>query len=341
MSDSLADQLLVSASKEVLLRAVAAEDMDHIPPEFDDPARFLICAIRAVAKRASPCDVCAFVYSDAPRTDGQEHGFVRIAHMQDGCGDLNNRIVLTSRDSNNGYERQATIGTIVGLFEEIEQLALDTRMTVIWDGQSRVATYYPAGLASDTIHTRFVIPCDEGDLSQDEVCTALDIIYRDNLSNPSGRTLKLWSQGKLIKAAEDEIERQIKGQMYTYFAGQSKPIKVLGQTHTTAGRYDLMLAQRQQNGKFQLLGVIELKVLRGPQNDDIKVTEAGLSQAYHYRNELELSFATLALFDVKADLSTDVEVLIRDQPLEHVAQVRVRHFPIYNSPKAWREAQAA
>ncbi|MEQ1726244.1 MAG: hypothetical protein ABL882_09995 [Sphingopyxis sp.] len=341
MSESLAQQLSVSASKEELLRAVAAEDIDQIPLEFGDHARFLVCAVRAVAKRADQCDICVFVHSDAPRADAESHGFSRISHMQDGNGELADRIVLTNRDAYNGFAYQVANGTIDTLIDEIERLSFGTKMAVIWDGQARVATFYPEGVASETVHNRLSVPVDDGDLSQDEVCAALNLIYQDNLSNPSGRTLKLWSDGKLIRAAEDEIERQIKGQMYTYFAGQSRPIKVLSQTHTTAGRCDLVLAQKQQNGKLQLSGVIELKVLRGPQAKDIESTKEGLSQGYHYRMELGLPFATLALFDVSASPNNDDSILTKDQHADHVAEVRVRRFPIYNSPQAWRNAQAA
>lgn len=341
MSDSLADQLHGSASKEELLRAVAAEDIDQIPPEFDDQARFLVCAVRAVAKRLGQCDICAFINSDAPRADGEQSGFSRISHMQDGNGELASRIVLTGRDANNGYQRQTGTSTIDGLMDEIEQFSFGNRLAVIWDGNARVATLYPDGIANPSLHIRFMIPSDGGDLSQDEVCAALDVIYNDNLKNPSGRTAKLWIKGKLTSTAEDEIERHIKGQMSLYFAGQTRPIKVLSQTHTTAGRCDLVLAQKQQNGKLQLAGVLELKVLRGPERNDIASTTEGLSQGYHYRKELGLPFATLALFDVSTSPSNDHQPLVASQNADHVTEVRVRRFPIYDSPQAWRIAQAA
>jgi hypothetical protein len=341
MSDSLADQLHGSASKEELLRAVAAEDIDQIPPEFDDQARFLVCAVRAVAKRTGQCDICAFIYSDAARADGEQSECNRISHMQDGHGELAGRIILTGRDANNGYQRQISSPTVDGLMDEIEQLSFGNRLAVIWDGNARVATLYPEGITNESVHVRFAIPSDAGDLSQDEVCAALDIIYNDNLKNPSGRTARLWTGGQLTNTAEDEIERHIKGQMSLYFAGQTRPIKVMSQTHTTAGRCDLVLAQKHQNGRLQLAGVLELKVLRGPESNDIASTMEGLSQGYHYRKELELPFATLALFDVSTSPSDDHQSLVANQNADHVLEVRVRRFPVYNSPQSWRNAQAA
>lgn len=341
MSEGLAAQLQGSASKEELLRAVAVENIDQIPPEFDDQARFLVCAVRAVARRAGQVDVCVFVQSDAPRADGEQTGFGRISHMQDGNGELVDRIILTARDANNGFARHIGNSTIDGLIDEVERLSFGGRMAVIWDGKARVATFYPEGVASESVHIRFSVPADEGDLTQDEVCKVLDIAYNDNLKNPSGHTAKLFVKGKLVATAEDEIERHLKGQMALYFAGQARPITVISQTNTTAGRTDLMFIQKPASGAPRIHGVMELKVLRGPEQKDLETTAEGLSQGFHYRDEWKLPFATLALYDVSAQPSDDHEPLLTGQNADHTNVVRVRRFPIYNSPKAWRDAQAA
>lgn len=341
MVETLAEKLGASALKTALLHAVASQDLDQIPPDFDDHARFVVCAVRAVARRTASPHTCVFVYSEAPMAEGKPLGFVRVAHMQDGHGMLAGSAVLTSRDANNGGAILLEDSTILGLMSFLENTGFADRMTVIWDGTVRTATVYPAGIADETNHIRFLAPVADADLTQDDVCAALDLAYKDNLKNPSGRTAKLWSKGKLVSTAEEEIERHLKGQLALFFAGQQRPVRVLSQTNTTAGRTDLMLVQKPPTGKPQLTGVIELKVLRGPAAADQAVATEGLSQGYYYMQDLEVPFATLALYDVNDSPTDDAAPLLGGQNAAHLAAVRVRRFPIYGSPQEWRTAQVS
>ena len=100
--ESLADKLTGTALKATILQTVASQDLDHIPPDFDDQARFVVCAVRVVAQRAEARGLTIFVYSDAPVPEGKPHGFNRIMHMQDGHGVVTGMTILTSRDANNG-----------------------------------------------------------------------------------------------------------------------------------------------------------------------------------------------------------------------------------------------
>lgn len=340
MPESLAETLSGTALKATLLQAVVAEDLDQIPPDFENQARFVICAVRAVARRPDGAGLTVFVYSDAPMSEGKPHGFSRIMHMQDGHGVVAGMTILTSRDANNGASRANGTGTLESLIDELEVLSLDGRTTVIWDVAARTATVYPDGTINDQVHIRFLVPQSDEELTQDDVCEALNTAYNDNLKNPSGHTAKLWNKGKLISTAEDEIERHLKGQIALFFAGRARPIRVLSQTNTSAGRTDLILIQKGPVGGPRLGGVVELKVLRGPLASDRDVTTEGLSQGFTYREELEMPFSTLALYDVAESPSDDATPLLSGQHPLHVAAVRVRRFPIFNSPKAWRDAGA-
>jgi hypothetical protein len=113
---------------------------------------------------------------------------------------------------------------------------------------------------------------------------------------------------------------------------------VLSQTNLTAGRTDLMFLQKQHVGAPSLSGIVELKVLRGPLAEDRSATTEGLSQGYYYRREVEVPFATLALYDVSSAPTNDTAPLLEGQDDDHVSVVRVRRFPIFDSPKAWRDA---
>jgi len=234
MADSALDQLPLDVLKAGLLRAVAAENLDTIPDEFPDDARFALASIRAVAKRNDVLTICAFVYSEAASSETKPRGFARVAHMQDGHGSLDGCLIVTNRDANNGMQRSCATCTSAAIMDELEELGFGNPCTVIWDPKERVATIYPAGVASDNDHIRNVITASETDLDQDEVCVALDRTYKENLCNPSGRTIKMWSQGSLISRAEDEIERHIKGQLSMFFAGRRRRIKILSQTNMTA-----------------------------------------------------------------------------------------------------------
>lgn len=340
MAESLADKLTGSALKAALLQTVATEDLDQIPPDFDDQARFVICAVRAVARRIEQCQLCVFIYSEAPMAEGRPRGFTRIAHMQDGHGVVAGMTILTSRDANNGACKSLSNCTVVDLMNELEQLNFDTRIAVIWDGEARSATVYPEGIVNETNHIRFLVPHSDEELTQDDVCDALNTAYNDNLKNPSGHTAKLWCKGKLVSTAEDEIERHLKGQIALYFAGKARPVRVLSQTNTSAGRTDLILIQKPPCGGPRLSGVVELKVLRGPPGADRDATTEGLSQGFSYREEVGVPFSTLALYDVSETPNGDTGPLLSGQNPAHVAAVRVRRFAIYNSPKAWRDAGA-
>jgi hypothetical protein len=342
MPDSLLEKLSHTSLKATLLETVAAEDLDQIPPDFDDLVRFVICAVRGVARRSNATGLSIFIYSDAPLPEGRPHGFTRIMHMQDGHGVVSGMTILTSRDANNGACRAHPDGrTLEALIDDLEALALEKRTAVIWDPFARTATVYPEGTGNEQVHIRFVVPESDDELTQDDVCEALNTIYSDNLKNPSGHTAKLFNKGKLVASAEDEIERHLKGQLALFFAGRARAIRVLSQTNTSAGRTDLIFIQKKPAGGPSLGGVIELKVLRGPLAADRESTTEGLNQGYYYRAELEMPFSTLALYDVADPPSDDTAPLLEGQNQDHLAVVRVRRFPIYNSPKAWRDAEAS
>lgn len=339
MAESLAIQLNSTSLKSALLEAVAAESLDQIPSDFDDQSRFVINAVRAVAHRPQVCALCVFVYSEAPVAEGKGHGFNRTPHMQDGHGQLESMAILTGRDANNGAARQLEKATVANLMDELEQIGLGDRVTVIWDGNVRKATVYPSGISNESEHSSFHIPAQsDEELTQNDICEVLDEAYNDNLKNPSGRTAKLFVKGKLVATAEDEIERHLKGQIAMFFSGRSRPISILSQINTSAGRTDLVFIQKASQGGPRLSGVLELKVLRGPLSSDREATREGLNQAFSYRNEIQMPFATLALYDVTATPSADTTPLLDGQDTNHLDIVRVRRFPIYDSPQAWRNA---
>ena len=169
----------------------------------------------------------------------------------------------------------------------------------------------------------------------------MDITYNENLKNPSAHTIRLWPKLTLVERAEDELERHIKGQLTMYFIGSHRPVKILSQTSTDAGRCDLVFLQRQKIGGPRIMGVLELKVLRGPETKNKKVTKEGLSQGFYYRQALGLPFAILALFDVAVPPTENLHEVLSNQFDEHLEMVFVIRYPIYNSPKAWRESQAS
>ena len=224
--------------------------------------------------------------------------------------------------------------------DELEELGFGDRCTVIWDPEARTATIYPTGVSESDNHIRNVINFSNEDLSQDEVCTALDNAYNENLKNPSTRTIKLWLGDELIHHAEDEIERHVKGQLTMFFIGRERHIKILSQTNTDAGRADLIFLQKlTMTGGPCMRGVLELKVLRGPDPKNKKDTEEGLRQVFSYCKALGgIPFAILALFDVDVPPSDNLEVLLDGQLSEHLDKVHVKRYPIYNSPRAWRDA---
>lgn len=341
MVESIDARLADSSLKTAMLEAVVAEDLDQIPTDFDDVARFVICSVRSAARRLGGNGVTLFILSESPVTDGKSKGFARVMHMQDGHGDIEGGIVLTSRDANNGYICACGSASIECIVDKAEAFGFGALPAVFWDASVRVATVYPKGIECEAAHLRFSVPCSDRELTQDDVCEVLDLAYRDNLKNPSGHTIRLWDGGKLSSTAEEEIERHLKGQLALFFAGRARPIRVLSQTNTSAGRTDLILLQKTSTGEQRLSGVVELKVLRGPIRRDREVTAEGLSQGYHYRRELELPFSTLALYDVTEHPTDDTAPLVAGQEERYLAEVRVRRFPLYGSPKAWRDAAAS
>lgn len=337
----MADDSLEQLSPDVRrsLEAVASEDLETIPDEFSGEARFVLGGIRVATRRADVDTMCAFVYSEAPSPETTRFGFDRIVHMQDGHGSIDGCIIATNQDANNGMCRSCKSCTPGEIMDELEELGFGDRCTVIWDPEARTATIYPTGVSESDNHIRNVINFSNEDLSQDEVCTALDNAYNENLKNPSTRTIKLWLGDELIHHAEDEIERHVKGQLTMFFIGRKRHIKILSQTNTDAGRADLIFLQKLTMTRGPcMIGVLELKVLRGPEPKNKKDTKEGLSQGFHYRNALGMSFAILALFDVAVPPSDNLEVLLDDQLSEHLDKVHVKRYPIYNSSRAWRDA---
>jgi hypothetical protein len=334
MLDGLEDDTF----KITLLQAVAAEDFDSVPDDLNDHARFAISCARVAGRRQAVSGFVVFVYSEAAGPEGKPLGFQRIAHMQEGHGVISNSLILTNRDVNNGMRRDLAVVTPEGAMEEIEAAGFGSRCTFVWDAANRMATIYPDGVENDTNFVKMMIATTQGTLTQDDVCAALDATYNDNLKNPSAHTAHLWVKGKLIESAEDEIERHLKGQLSMWFAGRQRAIKVISQTNNNAGRTDLVFLERQGMTGPVMAGVLELKVLRGPPAADSEVTGQGLSQGHYYKRELGLPFATLALYDVNSTPSANPAPLLVGQNKTHIACVRVKRYPIYNSPDSWRRA---
>lgn len=321
-----------------LLKSVVLKEIDQIPSDFDDQRRFLLAATRAAATRPYDKGFCIFIYSECAANEAGEQGFQRIAHIQDGYGELISNFVLTNRDANNGMRREFSATDPAEIFTELESTGFGGHCTVVWDASCRTASFYPNGVEDDSEMERFIVPADK-ELSQDEVCAVLDEAYRDNLNNPSGGTIKLWKKNSLIPRAEEVIESHLRGQISMFFRAQKRPIIVQAQVPTQAGRTDLMFLQRTLKGDGPTVqGVLELKVLRGPVSKDKKDTADGLKQGFEYRSAWECPFATLALFDVTQPPSDDLTLVLKGQPKKYLNEVRVRRFALYGSPAAWRNA---
>ena len=327
--------------RDDILALVASRDLDRVPDEFDPKERFVINSIRAATRRPDLSAMCAFVYSEAPLPDTIELGFALIAHIQDGHGELAGYIVATNQDVNNGMSKLCSHASPNRIMEELEEFSLHDRCTVIWDPGTNVATIYPVGVASPDDHVRKPISVVDTDLTREEVNSALKIAYEENLKTPSAHTARLWVKLTLVERAEDELERHIKGQLTAFFLGRQRPIKILNQTNTDVGRCDLLFMQRRPTGGPTVMGVLELKVLRGPETKNNADTREGLSQGYQYHKDLGLPFAILALFDVAIPPSDDLATVLSGQPSEHLDTVLVVRFPIYNSPRAWRDSTVA
>jgi hypothetical protein len=338
MTDSFEIDLEDSTLNASTLAEVVADKLDRIPTDFDDQSRFLLAATRAAATRAFGSGFCVFVYSECATNEAMGKDFQRVAHMQDGYGEIIDSMTLTNRDANNGMCRILNASDPAGIFSELEAAGFGAHCTVVWDATHRTASFYPDGVGDDSRMERFIVPADK-ELSQDEVCAVLDEAYEDNLKNPSGGTIRLWKKGDLVERAEEVIESHLRGQLSMYFRGQKRPVMVQAQIPTPAGRTDLMFLQRPlQGGAPTAQGVLELKVLRGPEKNDKNDTAEGLSQGYQYRSAFHLPFATLALFDVTKSPSNDPDPLLLGQKQLHLDHVRVRRFALFDSPKAWRDA---
>ena len=116
------------------------------------------------------------------------------------------------------------------------------------------------------------------------VCSALDLTYNENLKNPSAHTIRLWTKEGLISKAEDEIERHIKGQLTMFFLGHQRRVKILSQTNTNAGRADLIFLQNFSPVAPSMMGVLELKVLRGPEKQGYIRDSQQTTRCFRTRN---------------------------------------------------------
>ena len=323
---------------EDLLRRVTTTSFGDIPDDLPDEHRFIVSSIRAATQASDMQSLCVFVYSEAAMAETSKDGFTRIAHMQDGHGSLSGSIIATNHSANNGMLRRCEDSSPEEIINELEGLELGERCAVFWDPTPRVATIYPKGVSDFEHHLRVVYPSGDTHITRDEIVNALDITYEKNLKNTSGHTIRLWSGEELIRRAEDELERHIKGQLTMYFAGYQRKVIILAQTSTAAGRSDLIFVQHLATTGPNMAGVLELKVLRGPETNNIENAREGLSQGYFYRQEVGLRFAILALYDVARSPSSNVSGLLEGQCEDHIAKVLVRRYPIYNSPHSWRQA---
>jgi hypothetical protein len=328
---------LQNGLKESILKLVAANDIDAVPDDLPDASRFFATSVRAAANPGRPPHLCLFVHSDNARVDAGQ-GAVRVAHLADGHDDLTSKIVFAGRDVNNGWAIPLPANSFSAAFDTLSSLGFSARATVVWDGPVRKATFYPNGTDDDPAIS-LSVPLSSTDVSQDEVCGVLNELYNEGMNTPSAHTVKVWVSGKVNQKLEDEIERYLKATIQAHFSGKSMRIKLLAQTTTSAGRTDLIILQRSIAGGGPVMaGVIELKILRG--SLDGSVTLEGLQQGHGYRADLGLPFATLALYDVGKKKTHQTVELLKGVESKLTDAVRVRRFPLYETPAAWRKAGA-
>jgi hypothetical protein len=317
------------------MQLVAANDVDTIPDDLPDDRRFYASAVRAAAHPSRASHFTVVVYSENARTDAGT-GACRVAHIADGHDDLSDRIVFSGRDVNNGWSLAMPPGQLAATFDHLSVTGFGSRPTVVWDGHTRRATFYPSGVDSDDL-VILSVPLSSATVTQDEVCGVLNELYNEGLKTPSAHTAKIWVSGAVNTNLEDEIERHLKSSVQAHFSGRANKVKIIAQTTTSAGRTDLILLQRSANGSGPVMaGVLELKVLRGSMDGD--VTLEGLQQGHAYRTDLELPFATLVLYDVGRNKTHETDALLSGVESSLLDAVRVRRFPLYKTPQEWRQA---
>ena len=327
--------------------------------DLPDHARFVAGVARLVVQRAAEAarigdrdepDIAIFVLSSSP--PAVAGNTKRVPMVDNGLTAVGGRLWFATPAVISAHYVELPEGADDDAqFAYVERhLGLGEEPTVVFDSRvtSNRLRWYPNGLAkTETVE----FPPLDGDLTDQEVFRAIDLLHEQCFVTPSGlpQGVNLWMNPGSHwprENAEALVQSHLKAGLTLRFPY----CRVRHEQTQTAGRTDLEIERfiPLDRSSVTYEAILELKVLRSFRHAGAKVSDAetkkaikeGVRQAASYRKGKEARWSALCCFDMRQADAGD------DGCFDHVresaadSKVALKRWLLYASPAEYRRAIA-
>jgi|GEM_PF-939087 len=323
-------------------------DIDDLPPEL----RFQVYVSRTVRARerqagAETAGAAAFILVTPEQQEEYktDRSFDRTAYT--GRVRLAGRVhFMTPRAASSAFEEY--VGDANGVFNRIAELQCDHRPAMIYDpslGKSTL-TYYPKGTYTD--EGMVEIELDVGPVTEAEVLSVIDAVYRTELCTPdnSGPT-KIWENAPKGYPVE-EAERTVQQFLRVGLAARFHWCTIRAEQAGKLGRTDIEVVDDRtgEAGAITHHALLELKVLRSfshsgtayPAATTAEAVTKGVNQAHSYGITNNSLLRMLCCFDMRTNDVGDTTTFAHVQNDAITLCVSLRRWYMYRSSEHMRDA---
>ncbi len=207
-----------------------------------------------------------------------------------------------------------------------------------------LARFYPSGM--DARNAFEDLSLGGAPIGLNEIFGVVDRVHEQCLVTPAAQIAngRLWADAARHRVSP-EAELTIHSDLRAGLVGAFPACTIRPEQSQPSGRLDLEIEERlDSEGGFVRHAVLELKVLRRWRSGGKAVSARetaewvrdGVLQAHAYRDELRHKAAALCCFDMRRDHS-DRRCFQAVRRLAQRREVTVRDWPLFASPKAYRE----
>jgi hypothetical protein len=340
---------------EVLRRAVAGSLGAGSDADASDSIRFQRGVVKVVRRRRArhgvDAETAPSVFFLCSRPESISESDTSEEPMLDnGRAELGQRLWFVGPPCASGVCHELAEWADAAVFTlAIEKLGLGDVPAVVVDPRDErlELRWYSAGLRMRDTYEPLHVGGERIDI--DHIVETIGRIYKHSLLTPTalGRGRRAWKNATKFWVS-DEAEYIIEGCLQSSLAEAYPSCDVRKEQDMPVGRSDLEIheADFDESGGWTSHAVLELKVLRSYRSTGTAVSRAetaehvreGVLQAYEYRDHKRAEAGALCCFDMRR-VHEDCFAVV--QQLAHDQAVRLASWPMFNSPKAYRVAQAA
>lgn len=326
---------------------------DDIPPQ----VRFVSSIAKLVRRRMAQADYATdrklpaiFLFQPTPSGIGKSSGAHRVPMLDNGLTSVSGRVWYVGAVARSGQYVEFEKHDDDAIFDFVTtELKEGATQAILFDPRPMTPQlrFYNNGLGDIEVYEHVDLGAD---ISLDNVITAIDGTYRDDLITPEVQpaAMKLWFNNDKwfpFRNAEDRVQGYLKVGLNRAF-----PTCEIRHEQTMAeGRSDIEIEERDPLDRSSVTrhALLELKVLRSfGETGDVYMREAtlawilsGVKQASSYRDSKGSKWSALCCFDMRKENDGDA-CFDHVKPVAEELKVALKRWFLYAKSEYLRDAQA-